>query len=202
MTELDVLRLNGETIGGIVVGAGAGVLLILFGVFLWWWRRRRRPGLLPLEDPKPPTHHDTGPITPHLPSLPTTAERNRSPTVPSITDPSFAPPPSISASIPSLPQSNDSTTDSDPAARLISHYPTSSSSGSGRDRTQSPTHEASPLSESARPYQAPGYVRDSEKPRFFLLITSITDVPAASAARAVRLFGSDERFRDDAVTPN
>ncbi|KAF9793501.1 hypothetical protein BJ322DRAFT_1035047 [Thelephora terrestris] len=156
--------LSGGTIGGIAVGACAGILLILFGVFFWWRRRHRHPGLISAEDPK--STADTGPVTFHTPSLPATVERQHLISNASLTtDPSLINP--SSTLNPTPPQSNSSGSNADSRARLILHNPTPSFGNSGHELqemfsgpeitvpNQNPGHASRPLPQPGRPNPPP-----------------------------------------------
>ena len=71
--------MSAATIGGIAAGVIVGILLILFGAFVWRRRLRKRAGApgsggetKPSKSVHPYVNFDygTGPVTPHTPSLP------------------------------------------------------------------------------------------------------------------------------------
>jgi len=145
VTESDSFRLDGGSVGGIVVGACASLLLILFCVFLW--RRRRRP--ITIENPLATADQGTGLITFHTPTLPAAVEQYQPLSVSSNT--ALLQPPS--ASTPSPSHSNSSASNSGSRSRLVLDDPNPSSSG-----VLGPAQESAPASENTRPHQAPGYV--------------------------------------------
>jgi hypothetical protein len=147
MTKSDSLRLDGGVIGGIVVGACAGLLLILVCVFLWY--RNRRP--VHIENPPATTDQNAGPITFHIPTLPAAAEQYQPLSVSTSADINLLQPPSTSTS--SSPHSNSSASDSGGRSRLILHNPNPPVNGA-LDSVQG----SAPASENTRPYQSPVYV--------------------------------------------
>lgn len=160
MTKLTSSRFSGGAIGGIAVGACAGILLLLFGVFLWWRRSHRQQGSVPVDVPLSVTDYSTGPVTFHTPSLPTAVPRDQTSTTSEIGLLQPSPTPN---STPSSPHSNSSASNSNSGSgRLILHNPSPSLSGSGHGGTQSSLHEILSVSESAVPYQSPAYVCISE----------------------------------------
>ena len=145
VTDLDSFRLDGGSIGGIVVGACASLLLILFCVF--FWRRRRRP--IPIEYHPATAGQGAGLITFHTPTLPAAVEQYQSLSVSSNTA-LLQPPP---ASTPSPSHSNSSASNSGSRSRLVLDNPNPSSSG-----VLGPAQESAPASENTRPHQTPVYV--------------------------------------------
>ena len=202
--------MNKGAIGGIIVGACAGVLFILVGVFLWYRRRNRPLGLIHTEEPPDSASYGTGLITFHTPSLPTTVERY--PPLPiSTSSTTMLQPPSAFTSTststftPSPPHSSSSASNSDPRSRLILHNPNLPLTGPSHGGTLGPVNNITPVSENTGPYQNPGHVCTSENPAFRSLISPFfpfVDDTAATATRELEPPAFCKRIGGAVVTRN
>jgi len=95
LTKRFLHRRSGVATGGLVAGAIVGVLLILFGVFMYYRRKRRQATSSDndrvFEIPKSKHSYGTGPVAHHTPSLPLPPSRP-SPPDPPIVSVSQVPP--------------------------------------------------------------------------------------------------------------
>ena len=163
ITESDSLRLNGGALGGTVVGACAGLLLVLVCVFLWY--RKRRP--IPIENPPVTVDQGAGPIIFHTPTLPADVEQYQPLSTSLSTNANLLQLPSTST--PSPPHSNSSASNSGSRSRLVLHNPNPSFSG-----IVGSAQESAPASENTRLYQTPVHVSGVAKPTYISFIPDPT----------------------------
>lgn len=154
---MEPLRLSGGTIGGIVIGVCAGLLLILIGAFLWY--RNRRPKPTPTKDSQSAIDLGAGIGTFHTPTLPATVERYQPLLVAGSTTTNLLQPHSGATPTVSPAHSSSTTSHTDSRSRLVLHNPNPAT----RD-TSGPVQEGAPAPENAGLYPTSVHVGTSAKP--------------------------------------